>query len=138
MAACSQLSYYLVTAVQIDSSFVYYLSILMIETEFIVLALKKRALLRVIISLVQLSLPLLSLWLSVCAIHITAHFTAHEAQILIFWRMCPTFFVIKKMVNFCFRFRIFVEVESRDFGGFCTYQTYILTFCVLTFGSVNY
>ena len=28
MAACSQLSYYLVTAVQIDSSFVYYLSIL--------------------------------------------------------------------------------------------------------------
>ena len=32
MAACSQLSYYLVTAVQIDSSFVYYLSILMIET----------------------------------------------------------------------------------------------------------
>ena len=43
MAACSQLSYYLVTAVQIDGSFVYYLSILMIETEFIVLALKKRA-----------------------------------------------------------------------------------------------
>ena len=40
---CSQLSYYLVTAVQIDSSFVYYLSILMIETEFIVSALKKRA-----------------------------------------------------------------------------------------------
>ena len=35
MAACSQLSYYLVTAVQIDGSFVYYLSILMIETEFI-------------------------------------------------------------------------------------------------------
>ena len=61
MAACSQLSYYLVTAVQIDSSFAHYLSILMIETEFIVLALKKRAQLRVIISLVQLSFPLLSL-----------------------------------------------------------------------------
>ena len=30
MAACSQLSYYLVTAVQIDDSFVYYLSIMMI------------------------------------------------------------------------------------------------------------
>ena len=44
MAVCSQLSYYLVTAVQIDSSFVYYLSILMIETEFIVLALKKACL----------------------------------------------------------------------------------------------
>ena len=43
MAACSQLSYYLVTAIQIDGSLVYYLSILMIETEFIVLALKKRA-----------------------------------------------------------------------------------------------
>ena len=43
MAAYSQLSYYLVTGVQIDSSFVDYLSILIIETEFIVLALKKRA-----------------------------------------------------------------------------------------------
>ena len=43
MATCSQLSYYLVTAVQIYSSFVYNLSILMIETESIVLALKKRA-----------------------------------------------------------------------------------------------
>ena len=43
MAACSQMSYNLVTAVQIDGSFVYYLSILMIETEFIVLALKKRS-----------------------------------------------------------------------------------------------
>ena len=42
MAACSQLSYYLVTAVQIDSA-LYYLSILMIEAEFNVLALKKRA-----------------------------------------------------------------------------------------------
>ena len=38
----------MVTVVQIDSSFVYYLSILMIETEFIVLALKKRAYLLVI------------------------------------------------------------------------------------------
>ena len=61
MAACSQLSYHLVTAVQIDSSFVYYLSIMMVETEFIVLALKKRAELRIIISLVQFSFPLLSL-----------------------------------------------------------------------------
>ena len=31
MAACSRLSYYLVTAVQIDSSFVYYLSILITD-----------------------------------------------------------------------------------------------------------
>ena len=108
IATCSQLSYYLVTVVQICSSFVYRLSILMIETEFIVLALKKRAYLRVIISLVQLSFPLLSLcqvfvpWLIVCAIHITAHFTAQEAQILIFWRMCSIFFVIKKRADFCF------------------------------------
>ena len=36
MAACSQLSYYLVTAVKIESSFVHYLSILMIEAEIIV------------------------------------------------------------------------------------------------------
>ena len=64
--------------------------------------LKKRAQLRVIISLVQPSFPLLSLcqvfvpWLIVCAIDIAAHFTAHKAQILIFWRMCSIFFVIKK------------------------------------------
>ena len=43
MAACSQLSYYLVTEVEIDNSFVYKLSILMIETEFMILALKKLA-----------------------------------------------------------------------------------------------
>ena len=108
IANCSQLSYYLVTVVQICSSFVYRLSILMIETEFVVLVLKKRAYLRVIISLLQLSFPLLSLcqvfvpWLIVFAIHITAHFTAHEAQILIFWRMCSIFFVIKRRAEFCF------------------------------------
>ena len=132
------------TVVQICNSFVYRLSILIIETEFVVLALKKRAYLRVIISLVQLSFPLLSLcqvfvpWLIVCAIHITPHFTAHEAQILIFWRMCAIFFIIKKGQIFVFRFRIFVEVESRDFGGFCIYQTYMLTFCVKNFGLINY
>ena len=42
IATCSQLSDYLVTAVQIDRSFVYQLSMLMIVTQFIVLALKKR------------------------------------------------------------------------------------------------
>ena len=116
----------------------------MIETEFVILALKKRAQLRVIISLAQLSFPLLSLcqvfilWPIVCAIDITAHFTAHEAQILIFWRMCSIFFVIKKGQIFVFRFRIFVDVESRDFGGFCIYQIYMLTFRVQNFGSISY
>ena len=43
LAVCSQLSYFLVTEVQISSSFVYYLSILMIETEFIVLALNRKS-----------------------------------------------------------------------------------------------
>ena len=80
----------------------------MIETAFVVLALKKRAYLRVIISRVQFSFPLLSLcqvfvpWLIACAIHITVHFMAHEAQILIFWRMCSIFFVIKKRARFLF------------------------------------
>ena len=47
-------------------------------------------------------------------------------------------YTTKKGQIFVFRFRIFVEVESRDFDGFCTYQTYMLTFRVHTFGSVNY
>ena len=41
-------------------------------------------------------------WLIVCAIHITAHFTAHKAQILIFWWICSIFFAIKKRADFCF------------------------------------
>ena len=63
---------------------------------------------------------------------------AHEAQILIFWQMRSIFFVIKKGQIFVFRFKIFVEVESRDFGGFCIYQTYMLTLRVQNFGSINY
>ena len=38
------------------------------------------------------------------------------------------FFVIKKGQIFVFRFKISVEVESRDYGGFCIYQTYMLAF----------
>ena len=142
MAACSQLSYYLVTAVQIDSSFVYYLSILMIETEFIVLALKRHAQLRVITNYIPCAVVIsttLTL-LSVYAIHITHHSLFHGSRSsnFDFLANVSNFFVIKKRVKFCLRFRIFVEVESRDFGGFCTYQTYMLTFRVHTFGSVNY
>ena len=48
------------------------------------------------------------------------------------------FFVIKKGQIFVFRSKIFVDVESRDFGGFYIYQTYMLTFRVQNFGSINY
>ena len=49
----------------------------------------------VVISTALTLLSVCSVTIIVCVIHITAHFTAHEAQILIFWRMCSTFFVIK-------------------------------------------
>ena len=50
----------------------------------------------IVISTTLTLLSVCSVTIIACAIHITAHFTAHEAQILIFWRMCSTFFVIKK------------------------------------------
>ena len=146
MTACSRLSYYLVTAVQIDSSFVYHLSILITDDrngiyrfgiEKACVTTRNYIPCAVVIS-TTLTLQSVCSVTIVCAIHITAHFMARKAQILIFWQMCSIFFVIKKRVNFGFRFRIFVEVESRDFGGFSTYQTYMLTFRVHTFGSVNY
>ena len=110
MAACSQLSYYLATAVQIDSSFVYYLSILITDDRNGIyrFGIDKACVTTrnyipcVVVISTTLTLQSVCSVTIVCAIHITAHFTAHEAQILIFWRMCSTFFVIKKRVNFCF------------------------------------
>ena len=92
------MSYYLVTAVQIDSSFVYYLSNLNTDDRNGIYRFgieKACVTTRNYIPCAVVISTTLTL-LSVCAIHITAHFTAHEAQILIFWRMCSTFFVIKK------------------------------------------
>ena len=76
------MSYYPVTAVQIDSSFVYYLSNLNTQSQYSISILNLNT--QSQYSILKSQSTTLTL-LSVCAIHITAHFTAHEAQILIFW-----------------------------------------------------
>ena len=114
IATCSQLSYYLDTAVQIDINFVYQLpegkspadggsphtddrnEIYCFGIEKACVITRNYIPFAVVISttLNLLSVP----WLIVYAIH----FTAHEAQIFSFWRMCSIFSVIIKRVDFCF------------------------------------
>ena len=107
MADCSQLSYYLVTAVQIDGSFVYYLSILMIETEFIVFGIEKACVTTrnyihcaVVISTTLTLLSVCSVTNSMCHSYHSPFHDSRSSNFDFFWRMCSTFFVIKKRVNF--------------------------------------